>query len=307
MRANRTVGIDIGGTYLRGALFTPGMRLGAVKKVRLPQDPNMRLQCLLDLCGELAPGAAAIGIAVAGIIADGRLVYSANHSLPAMDLASAVQEACQLPVRVMNDAQAVGLAEARAAGSTPGFTLVVTVGTGIGGALVLDRRLIQGQGHAGEIGHITVDRNGRPCGCGSRGCLELYASGAALRRAASELARDGEVDRLLAMAASGEPAAQRAIHDAAGAFADGINSVAATIAPSRVILGGGVMSRRGFVARMYSAQLRSQCWLKETRIQFARNGDAAGVVGAALAVTKGEESMGALKPQPQPGDTVEQS
>ncbi|WP_127472992.1 ROK family protein [Microbacterium sulfonylureivorans] len=286
MSDRRTVGIDIGGTHLRGAVLVEGAHLTGLRRIELPRDPRSRLGLLLELCAALAPDTEAIGIAVAGVVTEGRLVESANSALPPVDIRTVVQDAVARPVRVINDAQAVGLAESRPQDGGPpptGVTLVATVGTGIGGALIVDGGLVQGRGHAGEIGHLTVDRNGPQCPCGSRGCLELYSSGAALQRAADRLYPGRGIAALISLAEQGDTEARDAVWQSAEAFADGLNSVAAVVAPTRVILGGGVIARRGIVARMYAERLSSRRWLTDSILQFARSGDAAGVIGAAAA------------------------
>ncbi|MCZ2262252.1 ROK family protein, partial [Isoptericola sp. QY 916] len=160
-----TVGIDVGGTMIRGGLVGPEGSLRDVVRRPLPDGPEARYAAVLDLARELGREADAVGVAVAGVVEDGRLLLSANLGLGG-DLRAALVESTGLPSEVVNDAQAAALAEVHGSAAR-GLVLVVTVGTGIGGAVVLDGRLVRGRGFAGEIGHVVVDRGGRPCGCGA--------------------------------------------------------------------------------------------------------------------------------------------
>jgi glucokinase len=279
-----TVGIDMGGTMIRGGLVDADGSLRRVVRRALPVDAVARHAAVIGLARDLAGDAAAVGVAVAGVVEDGRLLVSANVGLAGIDLRADVSDATGLPTEVVNDAQAAALAEVRGS-ATAGLTLVVTVGTGIGGALVLDGKLVRGRGFAGEIGHVVVDRGGRPCGCGAVGCWEGLASGEALRRTADEVLTGPRrtVGRLVASAEAGSPRAVDALADAADAFAEGLNSMCAALAPHHIVLGGGVFARGGLVADLYRSRAATRRWVQGARITTATWGDRAGLVGAGFA------------------------
>jgi len=282
--AGPTVGIDMGGTMIRGGLVEADGTLRRVVRRPLPEAPGARHAAVVELARDLGEHATAVGLAVAGVVEDGRLQLSANVGLTDVDLRADLGDATGLPVEVVNDAQAAALAEVRGS-AAGGLILVVTVGTGIGGALVLDGRLVRGRGFAGEIGHVVVDRGGQPCGCGAAGCWEGLASGGALRRVAERvLPGPGRtVDRLVASAEAGMPQAVDAVALAAEAFAEGLNSMCAALAPHRIVLGGGVFARGGLVAELYRARAAERRWVRGAEITMATWGDRAGLVGAGFA------------------------
>ena len=152
----------------------------------MPPSTAARISAPAEACLELATDAAAVGLAVAGTVRAGALTWSAHLGLADVRFAELVTAATALPTVVVNDARAAGFAEAMLGEAHGrGVTLYVSVGTGIGGAIVVDRRLLTGSGHAGEIGHIGVDPDGPPCACGRRGCWEQLAGGGALDRVAA--------------------------------------------------------------------------------------------------------------------------
>ncbi|MFI2704648.1 ROK family protein [Cellulosimicrobium composti] len=287
--ARPTVGIDMGGTTIRGGLVDPDGTVRRFVRRPVPLDAAGRRAAPADLARELAgatvSGAAAVGLAVSGVVEGGRLVRSANVGIAGVDLRADLVAATGLPVEVVNDAQAAALAEVRTGGAgTRGVVLVVTVGTGIGGALVVDGALVRGRGFAGEVGHTVVDRGGRPCGCGAAGCWEGLASGEALRREAERLLPGPRrtVDELVERAGAGDVAAFAAVAACAEAFAEGLDSLCAVLAPDRVVLGGGVLARGGLVADLYRSTALRRRWVRGAHVTTATWGDCGGLVGAGL-------------------------
>lgn len=230
----------------------------------------------------------AIGLAVAGTVSTGVLTWSANLGLDGVDFGSQLRAATGRPTTVLNDARAAALAEARVgAGVGAATVLMVTVGTGIGGGLVVDGRLYTGTEHAGEIGHILLDPQGPRCGCGHHGCWERLAGGVALDASGDELplerpTRHTGAAALAAAATRGDPTAKDLLRRHATAFARGLDTLCAVLAPHMLILGGGIIARPGPVREAYLAAARTLRWHRgQTRP--AMLGDDAGVRGAALA------------------------
>jgi glucokinase len=161
---------------------------------------------------------------------------------------------------------------------------MVTVGTGLGGALVDAGRLRVGTGHAGEIGHLRLDADGPPCRCGNNGCWEQLAGGVALNRTGAALAKErGAGAEFLADAAeAGAPDAVAALRWHATQFARGLDSLCAVLAPHVLVLGGGLIARRGPVRDAYLAAATELRWHRGST-RTALLGDDAGVLGAALA------------------------
>lgn len=282
-----TVGIDLGATHIRAGLLDTAGRLTRIVRHPLPPDPAARRRAPAQVLAQFADaGVDSVGLAVAGTVTEGVLTWSANLGLADVDFAA------ELPghrVTVLNDARAAALAEARlGAGAGAPSVLMVTVGTGLGGALVHDGRLHVGTGHAGEIGHLRLDADGPPCRCGNRGCWEQLAGGVALNRTGAALTPrscTGEsvgAALLAAAAAAGEPAAVAALRRHAEHFARGLDSLCAVLAPHVLVLGGGLIARRGPIRDAYLAAADGLRW-QDGRTRTAVLGDDAGVLGAALA------------------------
>jgi glucokinase len=207
----------------------------------------------------LEPGAVAVGVGAAGMVAlgTGHLLFAPNIAWRDVRLKELVHEATGLPVQVENDCTAAAYGEWRV-GAAKGVrdVLYVGVGTGIGGGLVVDGRLYRGaHGYAGEIGHVAVEPDGLPCGCGNRGCWETVASGGAIardgrravtRHAHSLLAElaggvpDSVTGDMVSDAASqGDPAARGILAEVGARLGRGIAGLVNVLDPALVVVGGG--------------------------------------------------------------------
>lgn len=220
-----------------------------------------------------------------------------------------------VPFAVDNDANAAALGEALA-GAGQGFAsaLCLTIGTGVGSGIVLEGRLWHGAtGMAGEIGHITVDPEGRACNCGRRGCLETVASANGMVAEVAEriaagvetgLPQDRPFDarEVFAAAAEGDPAARAAVSRAIDRLGFVLAGVGATLNPHVIVIGGGVSAAGEallYPLRAAFAKYALPRVQAGTRIRLARLGNDAGVIGAALlqkqtghATMEGNESRG---------------
>ncbi|HSR27244.1 MAG TPA: ROK family protein, partial [Actinomycetes bacterium] len=205
------VGLDIGGTKIAGGVVTESGRV--LDRTRVPTPPDDQaatLAALLALVDELwarNPGAEAIGLGAAGLVErpGGIARWAPHNTYRRMELRRLLHERTGLPTSVDNDANAAAWAESRfGAGAASGDLVLVTVGTGIGGGLVLDGGIYHGEhGFAGELGHLIVDPEGDRCACGNRGCLEAMASGSTLGRLGREAAAGDPAGRLATLAALG--------------------------------------------------------------------------------------------------------
>ena len=292
--AGPVLGIDLGGSTLRSLVLDPAGAVSRPTRTLLPPDPQDRIEALVSLAVAHRDDVAAVGVAIAGTVRGGVVTWSANLGVADVDAGSLIASATGRPVRVVNDARAAGLAEARlGAGRGSRSVLVVTVGTGIGGAIVQDGHVLEG---AGEIGHMVVVPGGPPCPCGRSGCWEVLVGGRALARAAERLvvpghggALDGSENggedsmiRWLTRVESGDPAATAVLDEAAGLFAVGVDNLCAVLAPDVLVLAGGVIARDGAVAHAYRSALIDLRWTANTRVVTAVTGDRAGQLGAAL-------------------------
>jgi glucokinase len=212
-RGELTIGVDVGGTkVLAGVVASDGEVLHTARRETPADDVGKTLQFIVEVITELAKAhdVRAVGIGAAGWIDEtrSRVHFAPNLAWRDEPLRERVADQVGLPVVVENDANAAAWAEFRfgSARQVTDSMALFTVGTGIGGGLVLGGRVWRGaHGMAAEMGHMRVVPDGRLCGCGRTGCLEQYASGSALVVAARERARADPVTahRLLELAGGG--------------------------------------------------------------------------------------------------------
>jgi len=304
------IGIDVGGTKVLAGVVDVA---GHVVRTARRSMPGRRVEtvavedALVAAVEDVAAGTpiAAVGLAAAGFVdaAGERVMFAPHlpwHGEPVRDLLAA---RLGVPVALDNDANCAALAEwtygaARGAASA----LVVTLGTGIGGALVLDGRVLHGtNGMAGEFGHMKVVPDGQPCPCGGAGCWEQYSSGNALVRYARE--RVGREPTLLESACGGDPAlltgpmvtaaaeegdlvARQAFHSVGDWLGVGLANLVAAFDPELVVVGGGVSAAGDRLLEPARAALARSLVGGADRVVppvvAARLGPAAGLVGAAV-------------------------
>jgi glucokinase len=257
------VGIDIGGTKIAGGIVDESGALLRRSRVPTPVDVGEIEAAVAAMVIELAAGEPVVaGVAAAGFIDRDRskVYFAPNIAWRDEPLRERLEALTGVPVLIENDANAAGWAEYRyGAGENLSDVVMLTLGTGVGGAVVVDGTLLRGgHGSAAELGHMRVVPEGRTCGCGQRGCLEVYGSGRALQHEASEIAVDAEfgIGQRLAAAArepegltgavisrlvqEGDPGALEALRRIAVAIGTACGSFAAILDPQRFVIGGGV-------------------------------------------------------------------
>ncbi|WP_232524785.1 ROK family glucokinase [Nocardioides mangrovicus] len=305
-----TVGIDIGGTkVLAGVVDQFGHVVEVKRRATLGHDVRAVEDTIVELIREFAEDheIAAAGIGAAGFVDATRstVMFSPHLDWRREPLRDRVMARVRVPVVVDNDANAAALAECRfGAGVGHRFVLCVTLGTGIGGALVMDNRVFRGaNGMAGEFGHVQVVPDGHRCECGNRGCWEQYASGNALVREARQLiAQNSPVAHHLRDLVEGDPArlsgpqiteAARAgdalslelIADVGEWLGVGLAGMAASFDPSCIIVGGGVSAAGDLLLeptrRAFARHLTGRGHRPEPPIHAAALGPDAGFIGAA--------------------------
>jgi glucokinase len=305
-----TVGIDIGGTKVLGAVVdAAGEIVSLDRRPTEGHDVRKVEDTIVDVVAAFARqyDVAAVGIGAAGFVDVTRTVvmFSPHLNWRREPLRARVAERVRLPVVVDNDANTAALAECRfGAGRGHRFVLCATLGTGIGGALVIDNRVYRGaNGMAGEFGHIQVVPEGHRCECGNRGCWEQYASGNALVREARELVRstspmarhlrsvvDGDADALdgpqiTQAARDGDPLSIELLADVGRWLGVGLAGMAAAFDPGCIIIGGGLSEAGDLLIdptrRAFSRSLTGRGHREEPVIVRADLGPNAGFIGAA--------------------------
>lgn len=197
-------------------------------------------------------------------------------------LVSFLQERFSLPVAVDNDANCAALAEALYGKAKGARTLLfVILGTGVGGGIIVDQKIFAGKGNAGEIGHVTVEVDGIPCGCGARGCLERYVCKSAIEQAAKHiLGRELDPNEVATLAEQGHAQARQVLREIARYLAVGLVNCVNVLDPDLIVLGGGLANSRLLVEYTRDALANAQ-YLPVPPIEVSELGDDAGLVGAA--------------------------
>jgi glucokinase len=239
------VGVDVGATTVKAAAVSAGGAVALTVERPTPGSTAEIDQCILDLVryiSETQGPPLGLGIGTPGwTSADRRhVVYSPNLPWRDYPIADRLEQALQLPVVLENDANAAAWGEYRfGAGRGSTSMVLVTLGSGVGGAIVIGETLIRGHhGCAGELGHALRETNGRPCECGRRGCLENYVSGRALvRRAAEILGPDVNLHRA---ALDGDPRAIAVYTEFGEHLGRGLADDVMLLDPQFVVIGGGV-------------------------------------------------------------------
>jgi glucokinase len=286
------VALDVGGTLMKGAVVASGdVRLREVRRWDTPRDrgPDAVVEQALVAVDELvaaAPEARAVGLVVPGVVNEktGVAVYSENIEWHDIEFRRLLTERTGLPVGFGHDVRAGGLAE-RELGAAQGSddVLFMPIGTGIAGAMFVGGRLVHNP-YAGEIGHVYAGFPD-PCACGARGCLEAVASGASIARRYQQFSgRTAQGARgVLELAETGDPTAVAVWGDALDALARVLTTYISILAPSRVVVGGGVSHAGEQLLGPLRMRLRHRLvWQQEPELVTAVLADEAGCLGAAL-------------------------
>lgn len=297
-----SVGVDIGGTKAL-AVRVDGSEIVDEGRFVVERTTETLDAVIRSVDSVFDDSVQMIGIGVAGLVrpSDGTLVWGPHVPGTNLDIQSAVARQFGVPVYVDNDANTAAFAELRL-GAASGYrdVLFVTLGTGIGGAVIIDGSLYRGGGFAGEWGHVQVTTSGVLCDCGKRGCWETLASGPALVRLADQVVRrnpDSSLARLLdpdaitgesvvAAADGGDETARALVTEVGRSFGQGLAGLVAIFDPELVVIGGGLGSigesivgpaRRVLTDSLHGGKLRVP-----PVVQVATLGPRAGAVGAAL-------------------------
>ncbi|MFE6511406.1 ROK family glucokinase [Nocardioides sp. NPDC057767] len=303
-------GVDVGGTKILGGVVDHDGNIIEDHRVESPaKSPEAIEAAIVEVVQELKTKhpIECVGIGAAGYIDKGRstVLFAPNIAWRDVPLKERLEKVLELPVVIENDANAAAWGEFEyGAGAEVDNMMLVTVGTGVGGGLVLEGDLYRGAfGVGAEIGHMRVVPNGHLCGCGNRGCWEQYASGSALvrnvraaARGGSLLAREvldraeGDLDKIKGpliteAARDGDAFAIEALTDLGIWLGEGIASIAAVLDPAVVAIGGGVAEADdlllGPARRAFLAQLTGRGHRPMLDIRKATLGNEAGLIGAA--------------------------
>ena len=303
-----TIGVDVGGTKIAAGVVDEEGAILARTRVPTPADPQWAVGAIADAIKELRAEheVTAVGVGAPGYIDRDRstVIMAPNIAWENEPLKTRIEDLVHLPTVIENDANAAAWGEFRfGAAAQHNDMIMITVGTGIGGGIVLDGRMYRGSfGVAGEIGHLNMIPEGIPCGCGSKGCWEQYASGRALRRYGRERAAADPVlgKRLLELnegiaetitgsqitqaAEEGDPLALEVYDELADWLGRGMGDLASLFDPAVFVLGGGVADSGSLlldpVAKAFEKHLIGGVHRPRAEVVLASLGSAAGIAGA---------------------------
>lgn len=301
------IGLDVGGTKIKAGVVDAAGAVLDRERIGTPSEGSRRMAAMVALVSTLRMrqpvGDLPVGVGAAGLVdLDGVMRYAPNLDWRDAPLRADLEAQLGVDVRVENDAAAAAWGEycVGAAQDAQRGALMLTVGTGVGGGLISEGRLMRGAtGVGGEFGHIIVHEGGAQCPCGNRGCLEAVASGTAIGRMAREAvaagrAQDSRLRDVQALtgravtdaARAGDVLATRILARAGRWLGVGIASLVNGLDPEVVIVGGGVLSAGSLLlepaVEAYHARVIARDHRMVPPVLRARLGDDAGLIGAAL-------------------------
>lgn len=311
----RYIGVDLGGTNTVAGLVDEKGKLYVKKSVSTPRDgdPERIVDTIYDVVTALLSGEGlqpediqAIGIGSPGVVdIQNGVVLFANHlHFRNTPLAELCRRRFNRPVHLVNDANAAAYGEYIAGGGRGASSLVaITLGTGIGGGIIIDGKILTGYAFAGaELGHMVIDMDGRACSCGKRGCFETYASATGLIHSTQAYMRNhpetlmwklcnnslGNVSGRTAFDAkrAGDAGGESVIESYIHTLAIGLGNIINSLEPEILLIGGGISHEGEYLLGPLREEVHKQLFAfsqQKTRIVSATLGNDAGIIGAALA------------------------
>jgi glucokinase len=309
------IGIDLGGTNLKGVLLNQ-QGIGSTV-TRIPTEAQKGgarvMQNILTLIDQLLSkvpiGAQVIGVGIGtpGFVSETGVILGGSENIPGwkgFQIYEPISQRCGLQAVAANDVTVMALAESRfGAGIGVNNIVCYALGTGVGGGLVIGGKIYKGtHGMAGELGHVPVETDGLPCNCGIRGCVEQYASATGIANLGRIFAKDNQHTRKTAFVveahkdlsrvtskmvyeyvAQNDPVAIEVHEKACNMMARAVGISLNTLAPDRVVLGGGVLMAGQIIIDTITKYTRHYCWssiFERCDIVAAKLGEDAGVLGA---------------------------
>jgi glucokinase len=298
---NLVIGVDLGGTKTLGARIYPNGDVERHHEIATPINSQEELLAGIDGLVEalIDDDVTALGFGIPSRIDQrmGRAVASVNIPLADLDFRDRMSQRFGLPVGIDNDANAAAIAEWKI-GAAQGANDVVmlTLGTGVGGGLILGGKPYRGSTGAGaEVGHIVIVHGGRPCSCGGHGHIESYASGHAAKLMATEIfGEETDARQLVQKAFAGDEQAKALLTDIGEHFGSGLGSIVNLFNPELIVVGGGFAAAWHFLIGPAEQRMREEALppaRDSVKIARAQLGTVAGVVGAGFVAYEALESV----------------
>ena len=315
------IGVDLGGTNIKVGIVDAEYRLSdyvvCKTNVKFGAESVVR-EIVLQVYGILSKNniseseVIGVGIGCPGLVhsGTGTVLYSNNFSWEDYPLKERLQEMMPWPVEVRNDAQCAVLGE-KMAGSAVGCrnVVLVTLGTGVGSGIIVDGKILEGNGGGGIAGHNVIMKNGRECTCGRKGCLEAYASATALIRETKRQLKhypeslilslcDGNAENIdgkipFLAAEQGDMLGKKIIDEYIEVLSNGIADLINLFRPEKVLIGGGICNEEDSLLMPLNQKIRDNCfasqWLPIPPVETARLKNTAGMIGAASLIKTDRE------------------
>lgn len=309
------IGVDLGGTNIAAGIVNEEGTI--IRKKSVPTGRTRKSEEIVgDICrvvldiieeeGLTTEEIHSIGIGSPGIHdrENGVIIYNNNLNFRNVPVRKMIQESISLPVYLENDANCAAIAES-VAGAAKGedYAIIITIGTGIGGGIIIDRKLYTGfNGAGGELGHAVIKVNGELCSCGRKGCWEAYSSATALIRQTKEAAEknpdskilelvEGDLSKINAKTAfdaakMGDKTGIEVVDNYITYLAEGLANMVNIFQPGIIAIGGGVSKEGEYLLKPLREKMKSITYssygLEEGRIVTAKMGNDAGIVGSAF-------------------------
>ncbi len=295
--SNDRLGVDLGGTDIKFGVLNSDNEL--IYKDIIPTDTSSVDKLVSDIankCKEISKKyiVSSIGLGTPGVFKNG-CVTAANLPFKDTNLKELLKKATGMPVAVSNDGNCAALGEVTCgAGKNVKNLVMVSLGTGVGGGIIIDNKIYEGKGSAGELGHIVIEANGRDCPCGLKGCLEQYASARALSKAGEAAAKqnpdsllgklyaeNGKMNGRIFFDAIDEgcDVAAKVLDEYAAYLAIGLESIYYALEPDLIVLAGGITNSGDALLNPLKSKLYHDIPITVSKLKSD-----AGVVGAALLI-----------------------
>lgn len=294
------IGIDLGGTNIAAGLVDENGRIldRETVKTNLPTNLDRIVRGISGLCCALMERngltrekirSVGVGVPCTANKQTGWMEDADHLGFSGGPLVPRLEEKLHLPVFIENDANAAAWGEYKAGGYEGNSFVLVTLGTGIGGGIILGGKLCAGVNHAaGELGHMVIAMDGEPCCCGRRGCFEAYGSATALLRQACEATRElfTEAKSVFDRAAAGDPVCISVLDNYTTYLAEGFANIINILGPDCLCIGGGVSHAGAQLLEPVRTKTNQRMFAKaaerKPQIVLAKLGNDAGILGAAL-------------------------
>lgn len=304
--AKYVIGVDVGGTNIKLGLATSSVEVIDRAKFATKSFTSDRstlihaiakqISSLIERNGIPGKKIKGIGIGLPGLIDNANGVVRFLPNIPGwknVPLKKFLEKELDIPVFLENDVNLIALGEWKfGAGRNSDNMVCMTLGTGVGGGLILGGRLYRGPGFsAGELGHIPINEDGPACGCGSYGCLESYVGNKRLVLRAQQMTKDQtmSLEGMHALAKNGDKTALKFWEETATHIGNGLVSVVNMLNPQRIVIGGGVSNNHEFLFKTINTVIRKRAMMTPAsmvKIVRAQLGNDAGILGAHVLVNE---------------------